>query len=504
MASVNRRSATKKTAIEVSETKTHTHGGAVTAKIDNAEELLYRTVMACMLWEDTFYEEGKSIASRIQSYIKDTPPNRVAAIAVEARKKLRHVPLFIVREMARIDTHKHLVSNTLYQIIQRPDELAEFLAIYWKEKRQPLSAQVKKGLAIAYTKFDEYALAKYNRGHAIKLRDVLFLCHAKPIGGVKGFTKKARKSLKETQNKHNPFNTIIKIPQDEGSQLFRRLIADELKTPDTWETEMSAKGNNKESWERLINQNKLKDLAILRNLRNMIDKNVDRSLITKAINSITGIRIIPYRYITAAKYAPGYETELENALFRSISYTKKLQGTSIIVVDVSGSMGAPVSKDSEIDRLHAACAMAAIAREQCENAIIYATAGDDRLQKHATTLIPSRRGFALMDAIRQSRSDIGGGGIFLKQAIDFIREKNHGDINRIIVITDEQDCDHSTIRSPDNANPFGKYNYILNVGTYACGIAYGKWTHISGFSEMFLEYVKCFENGYNQEAIDQW
>ena len=58
--------------------------------------------------------------------------------------------------------------------------LTEFVAIYWKEKRQPLSAQVKKGLARAFGKFSEYQLARNNQKKEVSLRDVLFLCHAKP------------------------------------------------------------------------------------------------------------------------------------------------------------------------------------------------------------------------------------------------------------------------------------------------------------------------------------
>jgi hypothetical protein len=33
------------------------------------------------------------------------------------------------------------------------DELSEFVAIYWKDGRVPLSGQVKKGLAAAFPKF---------------------------------------------------------------------------------------------------------------------------------------------------------------------------------------------------------------------------------------------------------------------------------------------------------------------------------------------------------------
>src|SRR5580700_5927019 len=88
---------------------------------------------------------------------------------------------FWFREMARLPTHRALVAETLVQAIQRADELAEFLVIYWAEGRTPLSGQVKKGLAAAFTKFDEYALAKYDRANAVRLRDVLFPRPAKPV-----------------------------------------------------------------------------------------------------------------------------------------------------------------------------------------------------------------------------------------------------------------------------------------------------------------------------------
>jgi 60 kDa SS-A/Ro ribonucleoprotein len=66
--------------------------------------------------------------------------------------------------------------------------MTELLAIYWADalgpqqqrKRQPVSAQIKKGLARALGKFDAYQLAKYDRDGAVRIRDVLFLVHAKP------------------------------------------------------------------------------------------------------------------------------------------------------------------------------------------------------------------------------------------------------------------------------------------------------------------------------------
>src|ERR1700691_6005987 len=97
---------------------------------------------------------------------------------VSPEMQLRRAPLLIVREMARHKTHRAPVSETLASILQRADELAEFVAIYWKDGRVPLSGQVKKGLAAAFPKFDEYQLAKYDRGRRVQMRGVLFLSFA--------------------------------------------------------------------------------------------------------------------------------------------------------------------------------------------------------------------------------------------------------------------------------------------------------------------------------------
>jgi 60 kDa SS-A/Ro ribonucleoprotein len=122
-----------------------------------------------MLWENEFYEDGVAITGRIRELVPKVEASEVAALAVEARivMKLRHAPLLLVREMARHATHRALVAETLARVIQRADELAEFVAIYWADGRAPLSGQVKKGLAAAFPKFDEYALAKYDRAGGI-------------------------------------------------------------------------------------------------------------------------------------------------------------------------------------------------------------------------------------------------------------------------------------------------------------------------------------------------
>src|SRR6516165_3333103 len=251
-----------------------THEGTAARHI-STELQLRRSVLACLLWESQFYEDGVEIAGRIAELVPKVAAENVATLAVEAREKmkLRHAPLLLVREMARHATHRGLVAETLARVIQRADELAEFVAIYWKDGRVPLSAQVKKGLAAAFPKFDEYALAKYDRGGPIKLRDVLFLAHAKP--------------------------------RDQGqAEVWKRLIAGELTTPDTWEVALSSGADQREVWERLLREEKLGALALLRNLRNMRNVGVDERLVLAALEAMNTQRVLPFRFLAAARYAP--------------------------------------------------------------------------------------------------------------------------------------------------------------------------------------------------------
>jgi len=413
--------------------------------------------MACLLWEDEFYEEGESIATRIKNLIPKVKAEEVSRIAIEAREKskLRHVPLLIVREMARLDSHRKLVGETLSKVIQRPDELSEFLSIYWKEKKQPLSKQVKLGLAGAFQKFNKYSLAKYNQDGAVKLRDVLFLCHAKPRDA-------------------------------EQEALWKRLIDGKLETPDTWEVSISAvKGNEeekgaakKEQWTRLLSDNKLGALALLRNLRNMLSVKVDENLIRIAITKMKTERVLPFRFISAAKHGMHFEPQLEQAMFRCAESFERFEEPTAILIDHSGSMATTVSSKSDITRFEAAAALAMILRETCSNVRVF-TFSDYCLE------VPPRRGFALRDAIFAT---VRPQWTLLGKAVDHVYS-SFPECQRLIVITDEQSADKPK-------NPQGK-GYVINVASAKNGIGYGAWNHIDGWSEAILDYIRAFEREEN-------
>src|SRR5215470_13063715 len=110
-----------------------THEGGPARHV-SAKQELRRTVLTCLLWEDTFYEKGNDITKRIAELVARSKPEDVAALAREARDQmqLRHAPLFLTRELARRKGAGPIVAETLGQVIQRADELGEFVALYWK------------------------------------------------------------------------------------------------------------------------------------------------------------------------------------------------------------------------------------------------------------------------------------------------------------------------------------------------------------------------------------
>ena len=414
------------------------------------EHELRRALMSCMLWEDQFYEDGVSIAERMAALVPKVAPEKIAAMAIEAREdmKLRHAPLLIVREMARHEGHKALVADTLERIVQRPDELTEFLAIYWADalgpmqqrKRAAVSAQVKKGLARALTKFDAYQLAKYDRDGAVRIRDVLFLTHAKPKDAAQ-------------------------------EKVWKELVDGKLAAADTWEVSLSGGADKRETFERLITEKKLGALALLRNLRGMQAAGVPKSVIGKALDAMRTDRVLPYRFIAAAQYAPDLEPELEHAMFRSIEGHARLPGKTRLLVDVSGSMDSTMSAKSEMRRLDAACGLAVLAREIGEDVEIFTFSNDVKK-------VAPRRGFALRDAIVGSQPH---GGTELGKAVAEVDKKDV----RLIVFTDEQS--HTAVPAPKGIG------YMVNVASYQHGVGHGPWRRIDGFSEKILDWIIASE-----------
>lgn len=436
--------------------------GMKAAKETNIQ-LLRRATLANLLWEDIAYMDGKSVSEEMARLIPLCNPEDVYSLAIEARlkQKLRHTPLFIAVEMCKHDGHRAYVSQLLPKIITRADMLTDFLALYWKDGKVTVCHQARKGLAEAFHNFDEYQLAKYDRDAAIMIRDVMFMAHPKALN-------------------------------EQEQILFKKVANRELETPDTWEVALSGGEDKKETWERLVEENKLGSLAILRNISNMMRVGVDKSIICQAIKSARSTMLLPLDFYKAARMNPEFSRDIEEAMVMTYERLPKLPGKTLFIVDASGSMGCPISEKSIFTRMEVAGVMALLASYQCEKFELVVTAGDDELRQHCSKWIQyPDKGFDLIKRIPES--EVGYGGIFTRQCLEWCRETFDGqDFDRIIVFSDSQDCDFPDKRLP---RPFGRRNYICDVSAHTKGINYqGVWTaEISGWSEHFLSYIASSE-----------
>lgn len=419
--------------------RTHEGGPAVTG---NALAQLRRSVLSCLLWESEFYEDGQTIATRISDLANKVTLEELASLCVEARSSyhLRHVPLLLLTTLIERGRGNPLVARTIATTVQRADELTELLALYWRNGKRPLATQLKRGLAEAFTKFDTYQLGKYDRANKVRLRDVLFLSHAKP-------------------------------KDDTQAATWKLLVNNTLPTPDTWETELSAGKDKKATWERLLAEGKLGYLALLRNLRNMIVATVPDETIRTAILARKGAsRVLPFRYVAAARAVPRLEPAIDEALSEALADVIPLPGKTIILVDVSGSMDHPLSARSDLTRMDAGATLASV------------LTGDVRVMTFSNALVevPPRRGMAGIDAVVRSQPHQG---TYLGAAVASANAQPH---DRLIVVTDEQSAD------PVPA-PTAKHAYMVNVASAQNGVGFGPWVRINGFSEQIVRFIGAYE-----------
>jgi hypothetical protein len=205
----------------------------------------------------------------------------------------------------------------------------------------------------------------------------------------------------------------------------------------------------------------------------MREAGVEEDLVLSALRSMNTARVLPFRFLAAARYAPQWKEALERAMLKCVAGQEKLAGKTVVLVDISGSMTAPLSRRSEMLRTDAAYGLAVLLREIGEKVAIYSFSDE-------LVGVPARRGFALRDAIDVSQRH---NSTQLGKAVENLNRKEKYD--RLIVITDEQA--HDTVPAPK-----GK-GYVINVASYKNGVGYGKWTHIDGWSESAVDYIGTLE-----------
>ncbi|MGL4598449.1 MAG: TROVE domain-containing protein [Bacteroidia bacterium] len=336
---------------------------------------LYAATVTTMLG-DKFYETGGERLERLRNLVAKNDPAFVAKLAIYAREKmyLRSVPLVLTVELAKVHRGTNLVSAMTSRVVQRADEITELLAYYQManerkgvKKLNKLSKQIQSGLRQSFNKFDEYQFAKYNRDAAVKLRDALFLVHPK--------------AKDETQ-------------QD----LFNKIANDALAVPYTWETELSALGQQKfesaearkkaftSKWEELIDSGKIGYMALLRNMRNIVEAEVSFDHILKLAAQIGDAeqvkrsKQLPFRFLSAYRELSKMSQPQAKALMAAVDVAALHSAANIngfenntrvvIACDVSGSMQRNISARSTVQNFDIGLLLGMLLQIRCKHVAV--------------------------------------------------------------------------------------------------------------------------------------
>ena len=455
--------------------KTSNKDGHIAYSMKDKDRLVSQ-VLTTFFGEPKFYGNTDNEIIETAQKIAVNEPAFIAKLAVFARREcgMRSVSHVLAVVLAHEAKGKEYIRSLIPSIVVRADDMTEILSAYLTLYGKPIPNALKKGINDAFIKQDEYSLAKYKgTQNALKMRDVPRMCHPKPKNA-------------------------------EQSDLWKRLIAGELETPYTWEVELSTKGNTKEVWEELIRSGKVGYIALLRNLRNIINaepsniSNVYETLINP--EQVRRSRQFPFRFLSAYKElqqvagatSKPFDT-LETALDLSVGNIPRIAGKTAIVVDVSGSMASAPSARSKMTCAEIGLLTGVIAAQICEESI-FLTFDTDVYKPTVST-----RG-SILSQVRNIL--VQGGGTHMELPFKYLT-KEKIKVDRIIVLSDNQ-CN-----SPYSGKPIQSYaedyRKKMNPNCWVHGVdlqGYGtqqfmgeRTNIIAGWSEKVLEFMTLAESG---------
>jgi len=439
------------------------------------KDKLVTQVLTTFFGEPKFYGNNDNEIIETATLVAANDPAFVQRLAVYARREfnMRSVSHILTAILTHESAGKQYIREIVPAVAVRADDMTEILSAYLNLYGKPVPNSLKKGINDAFVRFDEYALAKYKGGqNALKMRDVLRICHP--------------------------------TPQDKAqSEMWKRCISGELETPLTWETELSLNGNNKETWEKLIDSGKVGYMAMLRNLRNIINATPDNiGKVYETLSDADQVRKskqFPFRFLSAYKELENVSGAtskvfgiLETAVDISVENMPKISGKTAIVVDVSGSMTDFVSAKSKMTCAEIGLLIGVMAARICEESI-FLTFDTDLY--HPTV---STRGGLLTQT---SGIDVNGGGTNMGLPFEYLtKEKIFAD--RIIVLSDNQVNTGRGKPIQDLASAYQRavnpdcWIHAIDLQGYGTQQFIGSRTNIiAGWSEKLLDFIKLAEEG---------
>lgn len=492
------------------------YAGGKAFSISNKEK--FASILISTFLEDIFYKKSETTISEIKKYSKQLIDSGDAEFVMKAAIYARNLGFrstthIVAGELAEHGKGSKDIRNFFDSVVQRVDDMIEIISYYEQEynhKRNngklKLPICLKEGFKSAFDKFDEYQLSKYK---------------------------------KETKNWSliDVVNMIRPVPCDNNREALSKLVKGELKNIDTHESMMVEAGKKSESeddlvnaksevWHKLLSEKRLGYLALIRNLRNIVETvnrldTIDFAynlLINK--NALKNAKIFPFQLFVAydivINLTPSTEIQrlckkkfvdgLTKAIDNSVECCPKFEGKTLVVIDESGSMSHKISnttyctnktqkRKTAFDNLarYMLASIFAIATAKTNDADFMAF---DTTSRYITNINYNDSVITCVEKIKRP----SGGATYYNQIFKLANQK----YDRIFIFTDEQGWGESnelpeyvkSYKKLYNADPF-IYTIDLTGSSTTMFKPGNKYFKVSGFSDSIYKLIELSEINKN-------
>jgi TROVE domain len=469
-----------------------------------------------------FTGQAKLILEAATDVARSKTPRDLLAIAhwLRVEGHCRQTPLILLAIAAKEGATRADVRKYAPKIIRRADELAGAYAAYRYIFGKPIPSALLKGIRDAFGNFDEYQLIKYNQpGNTPSMKDVLLQMPDRKPGrpvsrGMAEFLINGsvvdKNGVDHGESAPLVANYLRFLDAAKGGEFNQEMLemADEARV--TWEVLVSLFGNKREVWENVLPR--MGYMAILRNARNLSQAGVDTAKISERLTDRKAIlrsKQYPFRFLSASKemaVAPGLTPNVRSAILDAISLALdtsvenvgRITGSTLVLVDVSGSMTwAKPSAKSKLNLKEVAGCISGVLAKACDDAFVYSWAS-------TFELLNIRKNDSVSNIIdKVMRANVGGGTLAYKPLVDATRNGLYAD--RIVLLSDMQ-CYHpgagnfqaalNDYKSKVNRNVWlHSINLNASDGTAQAASGQEHVNLVSGFSDKILATLVEAESG---------
>lgn len=484
------------------------HEDSVGYRADAKTELFITAVTS--LVENSFYESAETTKGRLATLAAEVAvadPQWFAEFVYWLRRggNMRTASVLVAVAGTRAMQQAGIAGGrqVIAAAIDRADEPGEVIAAWRALYGRNIPTVVRKGITDAVNRvWTEYSVSKYDSDSAaFSLRDVMNL--ARPAMTNQPLAAYIMASAYDREV------DLSALPMLAARAEFMALSADEQRARVldgsyadaglTWENVSSMLGKPDAAvWEALLPS--MGYMARLRSLRRLEEANVSGKVLDELAAwlanpaNVAKSRQLPLRFLSAFREVPSkrFEWPLEQAVNASLANIEALPGKTLVLVDRSASMHAPLSKHSKLSREDAANVFGAAIARRSEDAT-FVDFGE-------TNKVIDFRKFKSVLEMANRPQNVGHSTMTATAAA-----QNFKDHDRVVILTDDQSMDGD----PGAVVPANVPVYLWDLGGYeygAFGYSRGKqFTEgpnrykFGGLSDASFDAIRLIEAGRDQK-----